>query len=178
MSGELCEYHTCSMLAFTPITQHKAGILAALLLESYAEVVSAEQQYWLAEKEKWLEFDREVFENPQTIGRCVFVTIWETEVVGFGSFEPRQRPESATIGHNCIVPRFQGRGYGRQQVMETLARFRKLGVRKAIVATNEHPFFSPAQRMYLSCGFEESRRYAGGPDPRYRMIEYRREAIL
>jgi hypothetical protein len=51
-------------------------------------------------------------------------------------------------------------------------RLRRLPVKRVIVATNEHPFFMPAQKMYLACGFAENRRYPGGPDPAYRMIEY------
>jgi GNAT superfamily N-acetyltransferase len=160
------------MLAFTPITQHKAGIIASLLLQSYAEILSAEQQYWIQEEENWLQFDREVFENPDTIGRCVFITSWGDKTIGLGSFDPRQQPEFGIIGHNCIVPQFRRHGYGKQQTLEILNRLRGLEIKRAIVSTSEHPFFLPAQKMYLSCGFEESKRYIGGPDPRYRLIEY------
>ncbi len=160
------------MLTFTPITQHQAGIIASLLLQSYAEILCIEQQYWQGEKENWREFDREVFENPDTIGRCMFITCWQDQAIGFGSFDPRQRPAFGIIGHNCIVPPFRGQGYGKQQILEILNRLRKLGIQRAIVSTSEHPFFLAAQKMYLACGFEESKRYIGGPDPRHRMIEY------
>ena len=160
------------MLAFTPITQHKAGIIASLLLQSYAEILSAEQQYWQQEEDNWLQFDREVFENPDLIGRCVFITSWEDIAIGLGSFDPRPKPEFGIIGHNCIVPQFRGHGYGKQQILEILDRLRGLEIKGAIASTSEHPFFLPAQSMYLSCGFEESKRYIGGPDPRYRLIEY------
>lgn len=73
---------------------------------------------------------------------------------------------------NCIVSEFRGRGYGTQQILETLNRLRGLEIKRTIVSTSEHPFFLPARKMYLSCGFEESKRYMGGPDPRYRLIEY------
>jgi hypothetical protein len=45
-------------------------------------------------------------------------------------------------------------------------------MRKAVVSTSEHPFFLPARRNYESCGFKESRRFTGGPDPQYNIIEY------
>lgn len=162
------------MLTFTPITQYKAGIIASLLLQSYAEILSGEQQYWRQEEVNWLQFDRDVFENPDTIGRCVFITSWEDQAIGLGSFDPRRQPEFGVIGHNCIVPQFRGRGYGKQQILEILNRLQGLGIKRAVVSTSEHPFFLPAQEMYLSCGFEESKRTIGGPDPRYRLIEYSR----
>ena len=163
------------LLAFTPITQHKPGLIALLLLQSYGEILAAEQRYWLQEEDKWRQFDREVFENPDTIGRCVFITSWEDRPIGLGSFDPRPKPEYGIIGHNCIVPQFRGRGYGRQQIFEILNRLRGLQIKRAIASTSEHPFFWPAQKMYVSCHFVESKRYIGGPDPRYRLIEYSRQ---
>jgi GNAT superfamily N-acetyltransferase len=160
------------MLTFMPIAQHQAGIIVSLLLESYAELLSTERHYWKNERENWLQFDLEVFHNPDTVGQCVFLTSLKDEMIGFGSFDPRQCPEFGIIGHNCILPRFRGHGYGKLQILEILSRFRLAGIKRAIVSTSEHPFFLPAQRMYLSCGFLEKKRYAGGPDPRYGVIEY------
>jgi len=162
------------MVAFTPINQHKPGLIASLLLHSYADILSADERYWRKEKAKWIEFDREVFESPDTIGRCVFITSWEDRPIGLGSFDPRPKPEFGIIGHNCIVPLFRGRGFGNQQVFEMLSRLRALQIKRVIATTSEHPFFRPAQKMYLSCHFEESKRYIGGPDPRFRLIEYSR----
>jgi GNAT superfamily N-acetyltransferase len=105
----------------------------------------------------------------------VFVTSSQDEIIGFGSFDSRQGPEFGIIGQNCILPEFRGNGYGEQQIREILNRFRTMGIKKAVVSTSEHPFFLSAQRMYLSCGFQEKRRYTGGPDPRYRLIEYERD---
>jgi RimJ/RimL family protein N-acetyltransferase len=163
------------MLAFTPITQHKPGLIASLLQESYAEILAAEKRYWRQEEVNWQQFDRDVFENPDTIGRCVFITTWENRPIGLGSFDPRPKPEFGIIGHNCIVPQFRGRGFGNQQVFEMLSRLRALQIKRVIATTSEHPFFQPAQRMYLSCHFEETKRSIGGLDPRYRLIEYSRK---
>jgi GNAT superfamily N-acetyltransferase len=160
------------LLTFRPVTRYKAGILARLLHQCYAKILSTEPRYWQAEEASWLQFDREVFENPDSVGRCVFITCLGEEAIGFGSFDPRQRPELGIIGHNCILPHYQGHRYGKRQILEILARFRQMGIQRAEVTTSEHPFFIPAQKMYLECGFQEKRRWIGGPDPRYKIIAY------
>lgn len=160
------------MLTFTPIIEHKVGTIASLLLQSYAELLS--EPLWQKAKEKFVQCDREVFENPDTVGKCTFATCLGDKVIGFASFDPRQGPELGIIGQNCILPEFRGNGYGKQQILEVLNRFRLRGIKKAVITTSEHPFFLPAQRMYLSCGFREKRRYAGGLNPRYGLIEYER----
>jgi len=50
-----------------------------------------------------------------------------------------------------------------------------MNFKKAIVSTNEHQFFYPAQRMYVACGFSEKRRFQGGRNRDYVMVEYERE---
>lgn len=161
------------MLAFTTITRHRPGTIAFLLLQSYADLLV--DQHWEEEREKWLQFDQEVFENPETIGECTFITCLGDEIIGFAFFDLRGRPEYAAIGHNCILPRFRRNGYGKRQILEVLSRLRSMGIAKAVVSTSEHPFFFPARRMYLSCGFQETSTHTGGPDPRYKVIEYERD---
>ena len=53
-----------------------------------------------------------------------------------------------------------------------LRRFRGLGIRTALVTTTEHPFFLPAQRMYVACGFREVSRLRSDDALPYRLIEY------
>jgi GNAT superfamily N-acetyltransferase len=163
------------LLTFRPVTQYKAGIIASFLRQCYAKMLFAEPLYWQREEANWLLFDREVFGNPETVGRCVFITCLEEEEIGFGSFDPRQRPELGIIGHNCVLPRFQGKGYGKRQILEILDRFKQMKIKQAKAITSEHPFFLPARKMYLGCGFQEKRRLIGGPDPRYKVIEYEME---
>ena len=81
----------------------------------------------------------------------------------------------AEIGHNCVLPEFQRRGFGKRQVLEVLRRLQEKGVRKACVSTGEDPFFLPAQRMYLACGFREVERRKDGRDPRFGSIFYGRD---
>lgn len=160
------------LIAFTPVAEHTPGAIFELLSRSYDGTVRAEPGGWAGEKDKWLEYDRDVFENPETVGACLFVTCLDNEPIGFGSWDPRQGPELAIIGHNCILPERQGKGYGKEQIEEILRRLKAGGLRKALATTSEHPFFEPARRMYLACGFREARRRPGGPDPRYEVIDY------
>jgi RimJ/RimL family protein N-acetyltransferase len=158
------------MIAFIPILECEAGSVASLLVRSYAELLA--DPHWRSEQEKFSRFDREVFENPFSIGRCAFATRLGEATIGFASYDPRQEPELGIVGHNCILPEFRGKGYGGEQTLEVLRRLRRITIRKAVVTTSEHPFFRSAQRMYLSCGFAEKRRVVGGLDPRYGVIEY------
>lgn len=160
------------MLTFDTIVDHKPGIIASLLTQSYAELLSSGQEFWQLEKEKWIEFDGEVFANPDTIGRCVFLTHLDVEIIGFSSFDPRGGPAVGLIGHNCILPRFRWRGYGKVQIEETLRRMKARSITKAVATTSEHPFFIPAQRMYRACGFRQTGKYPGNSQLGFRIIEY------
>lgn len=164
------------MLAFTHPNEHGRGIISDLLKKSYAEIASIDPSYWRNEEKEWAEFDREVFENPDTVGECVFISMFENTVVGLGSFDPRQSPEYGIVGHNCILPEFRGQGFGKQQIEEICARLRQIGCKRVVASTSDHPFFVPAQKMYVSCGFEETRRNIDGPRPshQFKMIEYER----
>ena len=56
-------------------------------------------------------------------------------------------------------------------LLEILGRLAAGKVRLARVTTSGHPFFFPARTMYRDLGFRETRCFAGGPDPRYQLIE-------
>jgi GNAT superfamily N-acetyltransferase len=163
------------MIRFTAIVEHERGTILALLCKSYEELVSSEGECWEGEREKWEEFDGAAFENPETVGACVFVTCLDGEAIGFGSWDPRGGPEPALIGHNCVLPEFRGRGYGKRQIEEIVGRLKAKGFKKAAATTGEHAFFEPARRMYEACGFREVGRSAGGSDPRYGTIRYEME---
>jgi len=64
----------------------KDGIIVSLLERSYAEIISTNPEYWNQEKEKWAEFDTAVFQNPNTMGACVILTIADDQLIGFGSY--------------------------------------------------------------------------------------------
>ena len=147
-------------------------MVASLLRRSYAELIAAEPEFWRSEIENWEQSDRNVFENPDTVGACTFLSWAGPVLVGLGSFDPRPRPAYGLIGHNCILPDFRGRGFGKQQISEILRRLTAIGVQAVRVSTNDHPFFIPAQRMYLACGFREVKRVHWEHDPKRNMIHY------
>jgi len=160
-------------LSFKPLTAHKSGIIFNLLKESYSELAKIKPDHILKWEKDWKEYDNDIFQYPNTIGVCGFISYLDAEIVGFASYDPRKYP-IGIIGHNCILPQFRGNGYGKQQINEILKWFRKMNFKKAIVSTNEHEFFYPAQRMYIACGFREKRRFFEGDIRDSMMIEYER----
>lgn len=162
-------------LTYTSPFEAGPGIISRLLNESYAELIEDESEVWEAEKANWEESDRNVFENPSTIGACTFLSWYGPAIVGFFSFDPRPRPAYGVIGHNCILPEYRRQGFGKQQVNEVLRRLTQGGIGQAQVSTNDHPFFLSAQRMYTACGFVEVRRSPWERDPRQNMIYYEKE---
>lgn len=146
-----------------------------MLNQSYAQLVEAEPEIWQTEKANWEESDGNVFENPNTIGQCTFLSWYGPAIVGFFSLDPRPRPAYGVIGHNCILPEYRRQGYGRQQINEALRRLAQRGIRQARVSTSDHPFFVPAQRMYTASGFVEVGRTPWERDARQNMIHYEKE---
>jgi ribosomal protein S18 acetylase RimI-like enzyme len=153
------------------------GAIARLLNESYAQLVEAEQGLWKAEKANWEESDRNVFANPNTIGACTFLSWHGENMVGFFSFDPRPRPAFGVIGHNCILPQYRRRGFGKAQIHEILREFEQRGIGEARVSTNDHPFFLAAQRMYIACGFIEVGRTPWDRDQRRNTIHFEKQLL-
>lgn len=158
-----------SNLIFNEVKKYEPGTIFRLLSECHVEILDQQLQ------DKLRQFDCEVFENPETVGKCTFVTTLGTDIVGMASYDPRQAPELGKIGYNCILPGHQKKGYGKRQVLEMLRRLRKFGVRRVAVFTSEHPFFEPARKMYLSCGFSELDRQQKEPQDIYKIIHYEME---
>lgn len=158
-------------LVFEPAIRSVRGGLLDIIARCYAELVAGEPAIWGGERRNWEDFDRGVFDDPETVGNCAFVSRLGGEVAGLASFDPRNRPAYGLVGQNCVLPDFRNRGIGRRQILEVLGRFREAGIESARVTTSGHPFFRPALAMYRSLGFREIRRFEGGPDPRYPLIE-------
>lgn len=141
-------------LTFAPFAIRPPGTLAALLAESYAPLLAElPPEGAAALRCGWQEFDREAHLHAETVGRCGFLTFVGDELAGFGSWDPRGRPEIARIGHHCVRPAWQGRGCGQRQLQEILARLRARGFAAAEARTGAQPFFAPARRLYERCGF-------------------------
>jgi GNAT superfamily N-acetyltransferase len=158
-------------IVFTPFAEHEPGLILSLLSCSYAPYLALDPQASQAWPADWAAYDCEVWEHPGTVGACGFVTCLAGQPIGLASWDPRGQP-TGVIGHNCVLPAFQGRGYGTTQIRRVLDILRARGFEQVRVTTGDHPFFLPAQRMYASCGFREIAR--GYRDPRVTlgMIDY------
>jgi len=159
-------------LRFTSPHDQQPGVVASMLKRSYAELLESDPDHWEAEVPKWEQFDREVFEHPDTVGSCVFLSWSGDQLVGFGSYDPRPKPDFGIVGHNCILPEFRGQGFGKQQMLEILRRFQVRGIRTARTKTLAGDWHIPAQRMYASCGFRETTRHPRDGSPSQTVIEY------
>lgn len=161
-------------VTFEPITRFSRGTLLGIISSAYAPLMDTDSS-WKSEKEKFQDFDDRAYDRIETIGSCVFVTCLNGMPLGVASFNPRGGPAHGVIGQNAVVPKYQGQGYGRRQIEEVLDRFKRRRIQKVLVVTNCHPFFFPATKMYESLGFKEVRRFAGGPDPKYELIELEKD---
>jgi GNAT superfamily N-acetyltransferase len=150
------------------------GALANMLAECYAPLLrELPEQSALDLRRGWREFDGDVRQMPDTVGRCGFTTFVDGQLVGFGSWDPRGGPEVARVGHNCVRPGYRRLGYGQRQIEQVLANFRARGFASAEARTGEHSFFEPARRMYERCGFRLVRREPGAPGPTLGAVVYR-----
>ncbi|MCL2593646.1 MAG: GNAT family N-acetyltransferase [Defluviitaleaceae bacterium] len=135
-------------LKFNKISNYKQGILSDLLTDAY----SFDSKWINAYGDKWCEEDRFFFDNLNIADSCGFITTLNDEVIGFIVWDPRNIPEYAIIGHNCITPKYKGKGYGKLQLQEAVNRIAQKGTKKIFVSTNDD--LIPAQKMYESVGFE------------------------
>ncbi|MCL2620270.1 MAG: GNAT family N-acetyltransferase [Defluviitaleaceae bacterium] len=135
-------------IKFNKLSNFNQGILYQLLADAY----SFDGKYEATYKEKWLADENFFFDNLTNIGdKYCFVTTLGDEAIGFLAWDPRNLPEYAIIGDNCIIPKYKGKGYGKLQLQEAISRITKNDVKEIFVSTDND--FIPAQRMYESVGF-------------------------
>ena len=80
------------MLEFTSFDKHSRGIIVSLLAKSYGEYFRHDPACESVWKRAWEDYDRAVFEHPDTIGACGFITSLNAQAIGFASWDPRQYP--------------------------------------------------------------------------------------
>lgn len=153
-------------LIFNKIDKYEPGIIYRLLSISYEEMLDEQL------KQKFQQFDKEVFDNPDTIGACTFIISLSSDAIGMASYDPRLAPEQAIVGHNCVLPQYRNNGYGKIQILEIIKRLKLRNVCRILVSTSENPFFEPAQKIYISCGFTELERKKRQPQDQYKTIYY------
>lgn len=103
-----------------------------------------------------------------------FVTYLGDTPIGYGSPHLTESPTLGVVGYNCIMPEFRCRGYGRMQLLEIVRRLKARAAESIEATTSLHPFFLPARRMYVACGFKESRTRTAGHG--FQLVDYSRAA--
>jgi len=162
------------MVEFKKFGKYQEGIIVSLLSRSYEAYFQYDPKIEAVCKQAWGEYDKSVFENPETVGASGFISSIGSRIIGFASWDPRQHP-CGVIGHNCVLPEFRGKGFGVAQVKEVLRILKGRGFCKVMVTTGEHVFFQPAQKMYKACGFEELERGFVDEHSLYGTVTYKHE---
>lgn len=140
------------MIQFKKISEFQRGTLYQQLVDAYSFQEDC-QRVW---NDTWKEYDEFFYDHVEQIAdQYGFVTVVDGIVVGHISWDPRERPEFVAIGHNCILSKWKGKGYGKLQLLEAIRRIKEYDVKKIIVTTNQ--LMLPAQKNYESVGFVKVR---------------------
>lgn len=135
------------MIEFRPIADFPRGTLFAQLKDAYG----LDERWEALFGESWKEYDDFIYGNQKIALRCGFITVLDGVPIGHITWDPRKAPESVEVGHNCILCRYKGNGYGKAQLAEALARIREeWKPEKIIVTTNDNLI---AKHNYEACGF-------------------------
>ncbi|WNS45970.1 GNAT family N-acetyltransferase [Paenibacillus sp. MMS20-IR301] len=134
-------------IEFQKVSGFQRGTLLKLLKDAYS-FDSRYEQSWIAD---WEAMDSFFFDNPAIADEYGLITTLKGEAIGFVVWDPRNLPESAELGHNCIASIHKGKGYSKLQLQETFNRIICKGAKTILVTTNDD--LIPAQRMYESAGF-------------------------
>lgn len=136
------------MIEFKKISEFPKGTLYNQLVDAYSFNNNC-KKVW---DTMWREYDDFFYQNLKNIGdKYCFVTVLDGIPIGHISWDPRNKPNYVEIGHNCILTKYKGNGYGKLQLNEAIKRIKKYDVKKIIVTTNE--FTYSAQKNYESVGF-------------------------
>jgi GNAT superfamily N-acetyltransferase len=148
------------MIVYKTIDNFKPGLIENLLKTSYKRLID----YFPNEKQgfyhQWEKEDYEAFNNPDTISKYVLFSCLGNNPIGYFSWDDRQYP-LGIIGQNCILPSYQGQGYGRNQIESLIKIFQDKKFNELRVVTGDHDFFIAAQKMYINGGFKEHRKMKG-----------------
>ena len=140
------------MIDFVSPEGTAAGTVVSMLEEAYGALRDADGARFDAWRREWQEFDRYVYADASLAGNWLFFSHLDGQLVGFVSWDPRKRPV-ALLGHNCIRPAFQGKGFGLEQLLHALEILREQGFEKVLVQTGREDFFTRARAMYERAGF-------------------------
>lgn len=156
------------MIEFKTIRDFKPGQIQKLTKNCYHGLI----EYFPNEKNrlyhKWEYEDKLAFQNIDTIGRHILFSCIENKTIGFFSWDDRQFP-NGMIGQNCILPDFQGHGYGTRQIEKIIDILKIDNFKFLFAETGDHKFFYPAHKMYEKNGFKIKEKRKGDL---FDLIEY------
>jgi GNAT superfamily N-acetyltransferase len=159
------------MIIFKTIDNFNPGLIQKIIKTSYKHLID----YFPDKKQKlfdqWEKEDMDAFNNLDTIGKHILFTCIIDEPIGFFSWDDRQYP-IGIVGQNCILPYYQGLGYGKNQIEMIIKIFQDKKFNVIRATTGDHDFFISAQKMYTNCGFQEQRKINGDL---FKLIEYSKQ---
>ncbi|MBN1415746.1 MAG: GNAT family N-acetyltransferase [Bacteroidales bacterium] len=148
------------MLEYKTIDNFKPGLIKRLLKNCYKGLI----EHFPEEKQRfyrqWEKEDNETFNNPKTVGKYVLFSCINNSPIGYVSWDDRQFP-LGIVGQNCILPDYQGKGYGKKQIELIIKFFQDNKFNEIQAITGDHEFFAPARRIYITCGFQELKKTKG-----------------
>jgi GNAT superfamily N-acetyltransferase len=148
------------MIFYKTIDNFKPGLIQEIIIASYKNLID----YFPEEKQRlyghWEKEDVDAFNNPETIGKHVLFSCIKNKPIGYFSWDDRQYP-LGIIGQNCVLPNYQGKGYGKKQIELIIQLFQDNKFKEIIAITGDHKFFLSSQKMYISCGFREQKKIKG-----------------
>lgn len=148
------------MIEFKKISEFPKGTLYYQLVDAYSFNDNCKKNW----DSMWKEYDEFLYSNLKNIGdKYCFVTVLDGIPIGHISWDPRNRPDYVQIGHNCILTKYKGKGYGKLQLEEAIKRIKEYDVKKIIVTTNKITL--PAQKNYESVGFLKIRERVNNEIP-------------
>lgn len=148
------------MIEFRKITEFPRGTLYNQLVDAYSFNDECKKTW----DTFWKEYDNFFYNNVNIANKCGFITVLDGKPIGHISWNPKNRPSYVEIGHNCIVSKYKGKGYGHVQLEEAIRRIKEYdNLDKIIVTTNK--IFVPAQRNYESVGFVKVRERENSETP-------------
>lgn len=144
----MSDFSAVEGLSFAAIEDFPRGTLYNMLLDAY----SFEPRWQATFDDSWREYDRFIYGNPRIAKSCGFISVYDGQPIGHITWNPTNAPEHVEIGHNCVLCKYKGRGYGRIQLLTALDIIRReYAPYRITVTTNAQ--LSAARRNYESVGF-------------------------
>ena len=138
------------MINFKKPSEFPKGTLYIQLVDAYSFNDECKKTW----DTSWKEYDDYFYDHLDIADKYCIITVLGGEPIGHISWDPRYIPDYVEIGHNCIITKYKGKGYGYFQLEEAIRRIKEYNdLKKIIVTTNE--LFIPAQKNYESVGFKK-----------------------